>query len=161
MLIFTITNSWFDLYNKSGDKKVKGQLRCQIEFFNRIDESVLEVIEGVSQANLEAPTPSVLNRGILHFNILEAKDISMFPSICPKVVCFINKREQFTTSTKKNTIKPGWNETREVFVENFESDVVELQVIDTKNSNILGSIEFLATEVREMGVCFLFASVSV
>jgi Ca2+-dependent lipid-binding protein len=73
---------WIDLYNKSNDKKVKGQLRYQIQFFPRIDSGVLEAMEATgSEERLD-----IFTEGIMHLNIIEATDLSIFPGIYPQVL---------------------------------------------------------------------------
>ena len=76
---------WIDLYNKSNEKKVKGQLRYQVQFFPRIDNSVLEVLEATG-------TDKKLNeflQGIMNLNIIEAKDLSVFQGIYPQLLCIL------------------------------------------------------------------------
>jgi Ca2+-dependent lipid-binding protein len=146
------------LYNKTNDKKVKGQVRYEIQFFNRIDESVMEVLESTVKVENEKEKTPILNKGILHFNILEGKDLSMFPGICPMVTGYLNGEEMFTTSSKKNTTKPAWNEFKEIYVDDFENDDIELAVIDNRTGMKLASILFPAIEVKDLGVCVLHVS---
>lgn len=81
LLVFEFSR-WVDLYNKSNEKKVKGQLRYQVQFFPRIDSGVLEVLEATgADDKLDKFT-----YGLMHLNIIEAKDLSIFPGISPQLL---------------------------------------------------------------------------
>lgn len=144
-------DGWFDLKSKTGDKKVKGQIRLQIDFYNRIDDTILDVIESATKETLADSTPpETLTRGILSFNIIEAKDVSIFPGVCPEVIGYINGKKVFSTTCKKNTVKPNWSEYKEAYIEHFDKDVCELVLLDTRLGSKLGSISFPIKSIKSL-----------
>ena len=76
----------------------------------------------------------------------------MFPGVCPQVDGYLNGKKVFSTSIKKNSTKPIWNEYQEIFIESVSTDDIELVVTDSRVGVKLGSIAFHAEEVKDLGV---------
>ncbi len=142
---------------------MKGQLRYQVQFLPRIDNSVLEVLEATG-------TDKKLNeflQGIMNLNIIEAKDLSVFQGIYPQLLCilffdlylvYINGKKVFETSIKKMTSKPYWNEFFEYFTEDYEASQIEFVIIDSREKVKIASYLIMGNEIKDLSVFSIYSN---